>query len=82
MHLKRKNEEPDGPQRLIPSSPKHYSCPAGPAQLDVEGKCTRIHVLLDSGASCFLISEKLVKRLDIPYKVRRKPIKIVGFDGL
>jgi len=41
-----------------------------------------IHVLLDSGASCFLLNEKLVERLNIPYKVRKKPIKIVGFDGL
>jgi len=82
MHFKRKNEEPDNPQRPIPSSPKHYSCPEGPAQLDAEGKRTRIHVLLDSGASCFLISEKLVGQLDIPYKVRKKPIRIVGFDGL
>jgi len=82
MHFKRKNEEPDSPQRPIPSSPKHYSCPEGPAELDVEGKRTRIHVLLDSGASCFLISEKLVGRLNIPYKVRKKPIRIVGFDGL
>jgi len=82
MHFKRKNEEPDDPKRPIPSSPKYYSCPEGPAQLDVEGKHTRIHVLLDSGASCFLLSEKLVERLDIQYKVRKKPIKIVGFDGL
>jgi len=82
MHFKRKNEEPDSPQRPIPSSPKNYSCPEGPAHLDVEGRRTSIHVLLDSGASCFLLSEKLVKRLDIPYKVRKKPIRIVGFDGL
>jgi len=71
MHLKRKSEEPEDPQRPIPSSPKHYSCPEGPAQLDVEGKRTCIHVLLDSGASCFLLSEKLVKHLDIVYKVRK-----------
>jgi len=58
MYFKRKNEEPESPQRLIPSTPKHYSCPEGPAQLDVQGKSTRIHVLLDSGASCFLLSEK------------------------
>ena len=82
MHLKRKHKEPDDPQRTVPRSPKHYSCPEGPVQLDVEGKRTRIHVLLDSGASCFLLSERLVERLDIPYKIRRKPIKIVGFDGL
>jgi len=82
MHFKRKNEEPDSPARPIPSSPKHYSCPEGPAQLDVEGRRTRIHILLDSGASCFLLSEKIVERLDIPYKVRKKPIRIVGFDGL
>jgi len=81
MHFKRKNEEQESP-RPIPSSPKHYSCPEGPDQLDVEGKCTRIHVLLDPGASCCLLSEKLVGRLDIPYKVRKKPIKIVGFEGL
>jgi len=42
----------------------------------------RIHVLLDSVASCFQLSEKLVKRLNIGYKVRKKPIRIVGFDGL
>jgi len=82
MDLKRKNEEPEDPQRPIPSSPKHYLCPEGPAQLDVEGKRTRIHVLLDSEASCFLRSDKLVERLDIPYKVSRKQIIIVGFDGL
>ena len=82
MHLKGKNEELDSPRRPIPSSPKHYSCLEGPAQLDVAGKRTRIHVLLDSGASCFLLSEKLVKQLDIPYNVRKKPIRIVGFDGL
>jgi len=82
MHLKRKNKEPDSPQRPIPSFPKHYSCLEAPAQLDVEGKRTRIHILLDSGASCFLLSEKLVERLDIPYKVRKIPIKIVGFNGL
>jgi len=61
MHFKRKNEEPDSPQRPIPSSPKDYSCPEGPAQLDVEGKRTRIHVLLDLGASCFLLNERLVE---------------------
>jgi len=66
----------------MPSSPKDYSCPEGHAQFDVEGNRTRIHVLLDSGASCFLLSEKLVEQLNIPYKVRKKPIKIVGFDGL
>ena len=82
MHFKRKNEEPDSPHRPAPSSPKDYSCPEGPAQLDIEGNGTRIHVLLDSGASCFLLSEKLVERLNIPYKVRKKPIRIVGFDGL
>jgi len=82
MHFKRKNEEPDSPQRLIPSAPKHYSCPEGPAQIDVEGRPKGIHVLLDSGASCFLLSERLVERLDIPYKIRRKPIRIVRFDGL
>ena len=80
--LREKGEEPDSPHRPIPSSPKHYSCPEGPAQLDVDGKRTRIYVLLDSGASCFLLSETLVKRLNIPYKVREKPIQIVGFDGL
>jgi len=82
MHLKRKNKEPDDPQRPIPSSPKHYSCPEGPAQLDVEVKRTRIHVLLDSGASSFLLSQKLVERLDIPYKVQKKPIRIVEFNPL
>jgi len=82
MHLKRKNEEPDSPQRPIPSSPKHYSCPEGPGQLDVKGKRTHIHVLLDSGASCFLLSKKLVKRLGIIYKVRKRPIRIVVFNGL
>jgi len=82
MHFKRKNEEPDSPERPIPSSPKHYSCLGGHAKLEVEGKRMRIHVLLDSGASCFLISEKLFERLDILYKVRTKPIRIVGFDGL
>jgi len=82
MHLKRKNEEQDDPQRPILSSPKHYSFREGPAQLDVEGKRTPIHVLVDSGASCFLLSKKLVEQLDIPYKIRKKPIKIVGFDGL
>ena len=82
MHFKRKNEEQDSLQRPIPNSPKHYSSPEGPAQLDIEGKCTRIHVLLNSCASCFLLSEKLVEQLDIPYKVRKKAIKIVGFDGL
>jgi len=82
MHLKSKIEEPDSHERPILSSPKYYPCPEGPAQLDVEGKRGRIHVLLDSGASCFLLSEKLVERLDIPYKVQKKPIKIVGFDGL
>ena len=66
MNFKRKNEEPDSPQRVILSSLKHYSCPEGPALLDVEGKRTRIQVLLDSGASCFLLSEKLVEPLDIP----------------
>ena len=82
MHFKRKNKEPDRPQRPIPSSPKHYSCPEGTAYLDVEGRRTSIHVLLDSGASCFLLREKLVERLNMPYKVRKKPIRIVGFDGL
>jgi len=52
------------------------------AQLDIEGKRRYINVLLDSGASCFLLSEKLVEQLDIPFKVQRKPIKIGGFDGL
>jgi len=42
----------------------------------------RIQVLQDSGASCFLLIERFVEQLDIPYKVRRKAIKIVGFDGL
>ena len=82
MNLKRKNEEPDDPQRPIPSFPKYYSCPEGPAQLDVKGKHMHIHVLLDSGASCPLLSEKLVERLDIRHRIRKKPIKIVGFHGL
>ena len=72
MHLKRKNEELDDPQRPILSFSKHYSCPEGPVQIDVEGKRTRIYVLLDSGTSCFLLSEKLVERLNIPSKVRKK----------
>ena len=59
----------DHPQRPIPSSPKRHSYLEGPAHLDVKGKPTRIHVLLDSGASCFLLSEKLVKQLNILYKV-------------
>jgi len=56
MHFKRKNEQRDSPQRPIPSSPKHYSGPEGRGQLDVEGRRKRIHVLLDSGAGCFLLS--------------------------
>src|SRR5438105_7786786 len=82
MHSKRKNDEPDYPPRERPEEPKHYSCPEGLAHLDVMGKRTRIHILLDSGATCFLMSERLVERLDIAFAVRRKPIKIVGFDGL
>jgi len=82
MHLKRKSKEPDDHQGVIPSAPKYYSCPEGSAHLGVESKHTPNHVLLDSGARSFLLSEKLVQLPDIPYRVRKKLIKIVALDDL
>ena len=41
----------------------------------------RIRVLLDSGSNIFLLHEKLVNQLEIPYEVRQKTIDIVAFDG-
>ena len=41
----------------------------------------RIRVLLDSGSNIFLLHEKLVNQLEIPYEVRQKAIDIIAFNG-
>jgi len=63
---------------LIPE-PERYNCPEGHAHIYILGKRYPIPVLLDSESNIFLINEKLVEDLHIPYHSRTDAVQIQGF---
>jgi len=61
--------------------PEGYNCPEGHAHIYILGKRYRIPVLLDSGSNIFLINERLVEDLHIPYHSRTGEVQIQDFTG-
>jgi len=82
MSSKRKTELCHGKGRPRPPIPKHYECSQRWAYLETGGNRIQIRVLLDPGSNIFLLNEKVVNQLQIPYEVRQKAIYIVAFDGV
>ena len=84
MPHKRKLEHsyPSGKRRLIVAKElPRYETPEGHAHIYVFGKRYRIPVLLDSGSNIFLINERIVQDLNIPFETRTDAIQIHGFTG-
>jgi len=83
MSLKRKLPQklPEGKKRMAHRpKPTHYDCPEGHAHIETITGRSKIHVLLDSGSNIFLINQKLVTKLQIPYETRQQALPILTFE--
>jgi len=69
------------PTDIIINEPQRYDCPKWHAHIYILGKSNRIPVLLDSLSNIFLINEKLVKDLHLPYHSPADAVQIEGFTG-